>query len=254
MEKKYKAILVDDESLDVENLRFSLKDFPGVSIVGVAGDASSAQALILDKRPDLLFLDMELPGMSGLELLSRLKEMVTWEMQVIFYTAYKDYLLQAVRQSAFDFLLKPYSREGFREMMERFFKHRVEAKPVPSFRESVNRLLPDTHTFMVATVVGYQILRLEQIGYFEHIKGDKQWNVVLHNQAKLQLRRNTKAEDILAYCPRFVQVNQQLIINLDYLTLIDGKFCRLDPPFDQKKDLVISRHFFKVLQEKVSLM
>lgn len=254
MEKRYKAVLIDDESLDVENLRSSLKEFPEVSFIGAMGDAVSAQSIILEKRPDLLFLDMELPGMSGLELLGHLKELVTWEMQVVFYTAYKDYLLQALRQSAFDFLLKPYTRDGLREVMGRFLKHRSEGRQALSFHESVTRLLPDKYTFMVAMVTGYQILRLEQIGYFEHRKGDKQWSVVLHDQSRLQLKRNTKAEDILEYCPRFVQVNQQIIINLDYLTLIDGKYCRLDPPFHQRKDLVISRHFFKILQEKVSLM
>lgn len=254
MGKKFTAILIDDERQDVENLCISLRDFPEVSVVGMAGEAKSAQAMILKKRPDLLFLDMELPGMSGLELLKQLRELISWKMQVVFYTAYPAYMLQAIRQSAFDFLLKPYTKEGFREVMDRFMKYKADGSKTLSFRESISQLLPDKQTFMVATITGYQILRLEQIGYFEHPKGDKQWNVVLRDQSQLQLRRNTKAEDILGYNPRFVQVNQQIIINLDYLTQIDNKQCRLDPPFDRKKDLVISRHFFKVLQEKISLM
>lgn len=251
----FTAVLIDDEPLDIKNLRSSLMDFPEINVLGEAGDADTAKSLILELRPDLLFLDVELSGdTDGLKLLSRLRELVTWEMQVVFYSAYQKYLLGALRQSAFDFLQKPYSRDDFREMMYRFLKSRSDSRQSFSFHDSVSRLLPEKDMFMIGVATGYRKLHLEDIGYFEHTKGDKQWYVHLRNQAQVQLRRNTKANDILGYCPKFVQVNQQIIINLDYLTLIDGKYCRFEAPFEQKKDVVISRHFFKVLQEKISLM
>ncbi|WP_297909743.1 LytTR family DNA-binding domain-containing protein [uncultured Parabacteroides sp.] len=255
MEKTYSVILIDDEISDIEKLRSSLRNYPAMIVVGVASDANSAESLILRKRPDLIFLDIELPFKSGLELLSDIRDKVTWGMKVIFYTSYMRYLLNALRESAFDFLLKPYGKEDFETVMNRFLTNSESKRPERAFSDSLSSLLPRNQTtFMVATITGYQILRLEQIGYFEHVKGDKQWYVVLHDQSRLQLRRNTTAEDILGYSPVFVQVNQQIIINLNYLTMIDGRFCVLEPPFDQRRDIVVSRHFFKVMQKKVELM
>lgn len=254
MEKTYSVILIDDEISDIEKLRSSLMDFPRMIVVGVASSANSAEALILEKRPDLIFLDIELPVKSGLDLLSDIRDKVTWDMKVIFYTSYMRYLLNALRESVFDFLLKPYGKEDFEIVINRFLANSESKCPTRTFSDSMSRALPKSQTFMVATITGYQILRLEQIGYFEHMKGDKQWYVLLHDLSCLQLRRSTKAEDILGYSPAFAQVNQQIIINLNYLTMIDGKFCILDPPFDQRRDIAISRHFFKIMQEKISLI
>lgn len=254
MGKTYSVILIDDEASDIERLRVSLADFPEMIVIGVASCANSAEALILEKRPDLIFLDIELPVKSGLELLGDLRDRVNWEMKVVFYTSYMRYLLNALRESAFDFLLKPYGKEDFEIVVNRFLADRESKRPARTFCDSMSRVLPSSQTFMVATISGFQILRLEQIGYFEHMKKEKQWCVVLHDQNRLLLRRNTKAEDILSYSPSFVQVNQQIILSLNYLTMIDGKFCILAPPFEQRKDIAISRHFLKIMREKVSLL
>ena len=119
-----------------------------------------------------------------------------------------------------------------------------------SFSSSVSALMPQQGMFMISTVTGFKLLRLEEIGFFEYLKDKRQWQVVLFNQTRLNLKRNTKAEDIVSYSQAFVQISQSAIVNVNYLAMIDGKCCQLYPPFHDKGDLVISRSYLKELQER----
>lgn len=250
-EDKYKVVIVDDERTAIDALRRELEPYRElVEVKGVTGTGAKGRKMIMDLRPDLLFLDVELPDILGLNLLSEMREDVLWDMKVVFYTSYDKYLLQALRESAFDFLLKPFESEELRVIMERFRKA-VTSVPQPSFAASIGALMPQQQgKFMISTVTGFKLLRLEEIGFFEYLKDKRQWQVVLFNQTRLNLKRNTKAEDIVNYSPSFVQISQSAIVNVNYLAMIDGKCCQLYPPFQGKDDLVISRSFLKGLQER----
>jgi len=174
-------------------------------------------------------------------------------MQVVFYTAYEKYLLDALRVSAFDFLLKPYQESEFQFLMDRFFKEALKAQSHSHFHQTLAQLLPINESFMVATITGYQKLCLKQIGYFQHQKDKKQWEAARTDQTQVQLKRTTTADDILSYSDSFCQINQHQIINVDYLSIIEGKTCRLLPPF-HAISLEISRKFMKELQDKFELI
>jgi two-component system, LytTR family, response regulator len=98
-----KAVLVDDERLSRAGLRRLLKSHGDITVVGEAANAKEAAAQIQRLRPDVVFLDVEMPGRSGLELLEELQELPA----VIFTTAYQDYAVRAFEVSAVDYLLKP---------------------------------------------------------------------------------------------------------------------------------------------------
>ena len=102
-----KALIVDDERLGRSELRRLLDPHPEVEIVGEARDADEALALIEQLQPDLLFLDIQMPGRSGFELLEQLDRVPL----VIFTTAYDEYALKAFEVNALDYLLKPVSPE-----------------------------------------------------------------------------------------------------------------------------------------------
>jgi len=252
-DQKYTVAIIDDEKKCITNIQHSLKEFPELQVVGTALMPEAGKKLILEQQPDLLFLDVEMPEQRGLELLGELHERITWPMQVVFYTAYEKYLLEALRASAFDFLLKPYEYGDFQGVMDRFFKSATQAQVHNYFHETLAQLLPINESFMVATPTGYQKLGLKQIGYFQHQKDKKQWEAVLTDQTRLPLKRATTGDDILRYSTSFVQINQHQIINLDYLSIIEGKSCLLLPPF-QAMPLEISRKFMKGLQEKFELI
>ena len=197
-EEKYKVVIVDDERTAIDALRRELEPYREFEVKGIAGNGAKGKKMIMELHPDLLFLDVELPDTLGLNLLSEIREDILWDMKVVFYTSYDKYLLQALRESAFDFLLKPFEAEDLKVIMERYRKAMTSAALplLPSFASSISALMPQQGMFMISTVTGFKLLRLEEIGFFEYLKDKRQWQVVLFNQTCLNLKRNTKAEDI----------------------------------------------------------
>ena len=101
------CIIIDDESHCIKTLTNLLQThFPGVKVMATCQDATKAYELILDLKPDFIFLDIEMPFLNGFDLLSQF-EQITFE--VIFTTAYDSYAIKAIKYSALDYLLKPIS-------------------------------------------------------------------------------------------------------------------------------------------------
>ena len=106
-EEKYKVVIVDDERTAIDALRRELEPYREFEVKGIAGNGAKGKKMIMELHPDLLFLDVELPDTLGLNLLSEIREgYFVGILKVVFYTSYDKYLLQALRESAFDFLLK----------------------------------------------------------------------------------------------------------------------------------------------------
>lgn len=249
--EKYKVVIIDDARAAIDVLRQELAVYRDFEIKGTAANGVKGKKMIMDLHPNLLFLDVELPDILGLNLLNEIRDEVFWDMKVVFYTSFDKYLLQALRESAFDFLLKPFEPEDLKVIIERYRKSMAaDSLPSLSFASSVSALLPQQGMFMISTVTGFKLLRLEEIGYFEYLKEKRQWQVVLFNHSQLNLKRNTRAEDIIGYSPAFMQISQSAVVNVNYLAMIDGKCCQLYPPFHIKNDLVVSRNFLKDLQER----
>lgn len=248
-QKNYSVVIVDDENCCIDNITRSLLQYPELSLIGTSNNTVSGTELIMSEKPDLLFLDVELPHKTGIELLRDLQDRITWNMYVVFYTAYDKYLLDALRVSAFDFLLKPYVQTEFDLIMKRFFIQQAKVLQPDQFKSTLVSLYPNNKTFMVATILGYQFLKVEDIVIFEYQSSRKVWMVELYDKNQLQLKRGTTAEDILSYSPSFIQISQHLIINFEYLSFISDNKCIMLPPFDNLS-LKISRTFFRSLQDK----
>ncbi|PJC57650.1 MAG: DNA-binding response regulator, partial [Ignavibacteria bacterium CG_4_9_14_0_2_um_filter_37_13] len=107
MAPKYKAIIVDDEKLARLDLRNVLSTFEEIEIVGEANNVSSAEQLINKIHPNLVFLDIQLRGESGFDLLNK----IDYELDFVFVTAFDKYAIRAFEVNAHDYLLKPVSPE-----------------------------------------------------------------------------------------------------------------------------------------------
>lgn len=250
MKEKYTSIIIDDEIAGISNLCASLQDIDMIDVTKTVQVPQKGKELILKNKPDLLFLDVEMPEVNGLELLREIKDLVSWPMQVVFYTAYDKYLLEALRESAFDYLLKPYTETEFLMVINRFLHYMQSEEKKGSLQESLSTLYAkDNSHVLITTIKGYRSLRFEEIGYFEYIKEKKHWFVILENQ-RIQLKRNTSAEDILKLASAFTQINQQQIINISYLSCIEGRKCIMLPPFEKANNLNISRNFFNSVQDR----
>jgi len=113
-----RTILVDDERLALRHLRHQLSNLEQVEIVGEYTDASDAEEAAGGLRPDVAFLDIEMPGMSGIVLAERLVRKVP-ELKIVFVTAYDEYAVKAFEMNAMDYVLKPVSRDRLRMTVER---------------------------------------------------------------------------------------------------------------------------------------
>ena len=188
-EEKYKVVIVDDERTAIDALRRELEPYREFEVKGIAGNGAKGKKMIMELHPDLLFLDVELPDTLGLNLLSEIREDILWDMKVVFYTSYDKYLLQALRESAFDFLLKPFEAEDLKVIMDRYRKamSSTSLPLLPSFASSISALMPQQGMFMISTVTGFKLLRLEEIGFFEYLlkSATKLFSVLLASKRPL---------------------------------------------------------------------
>lgn len=114
---KLKAILIDDEKNNLDNLEQLLgAHCPAIEIIGTAMNAAEGKKMIVKHQPDLLFLDIQMPGKSGFDLL---QELSTYDFEVIFITAFDQYAIQAIKFSAVDYLLKPINPAELQQAVER---------------------------------------------------------------------------------------------------------------------------------------
>lgn len=248
---KYKVVIVDDDEVSLENLSFELKKDARFSLEGIARNGKQGKKLIAKVQPDLLFLDVEMPDMTGMELLQEMRENIAWNMRVVFYTAYDKYMIQAIREAAFDYLLKPFEEQELRNILDRFVKQ-MEAGQRTALPAGMS--LQPGQTFIVFTPTNdMRALRPAEIGFFRYCSERKQWEVILNNQPPLTLRRGMTAEQIIQYSASFVQIHQSYIINIDYLMLIKDNKCVLYPPFDKVTELIVSKKYKKELQERFCL-
>jgi two-component system, LytTR family, response regulator len=111
-----RTLIVDDEPLARDVIRTHLNDEPGIHLIGEAGDGPSAVEMVKTLEPEMLFLDVQLPGFDGFEVLERLS--LHHVPAVVFVTAYERYALRAFEVHAIDYLLKPFTRERFGQAVQ----------------------------------------------------------------------------------------------------------------------------------------
>ena len=119
-----RALIVDDEELARRGLELRLADIDGVEICGYARNGREALAAVREHSPDLMFLDIQMPGMNGFDVLRRLSGSNMPE--IIFVTAYDEFALRAFEANALDYLLKPINDERLRDAIDRARRHSVK--------------------------------------------------------------------------------------------------------------------------------
>jgi len=113
------AMIVDDEQLAQDELAYLIRDFPDIEVVGSACHGLEAVDLIQKLEPDLVFMDVQMPGLDGLGVVRRLREMNVELPHIIFATAFDQYAVEAFRLEAMDYLLKPIERARLEETLDR---------------------------------------------------------------------------------------------------------------------------------------
>lgn len=219
---KYKVLIVEDEPLARRGIRARLESVPGFILLDDCEDGFAALKSVRRHQPDLLFLDIQMPGMSGFDMLKRLPK--SRLPVIIFLTAYDQYALQAFAVHALDYLLKPIDDERFAEAIERArqqLKHRGEDSIEDRLRELLAERLdtklpsPYVERFMVRTGSRITFVNAAEIDWIEAV-GDY---AGLHVGTKTPLMRETlNALEARLDPEKFVRIHRSAIVQLSRIS------------------------------------
>lgn len=236
--KLIRAFIVDDNREAVEVLQVMLEQSYSVEVVGTACDAESAADAIVKTDPDLIFLDVELPSMSGLEFCTLIRNELKPETKVVFYTGYDKYMLEAIRRQAFDYLLKPASEQDLGQIMTRYYENKLAGIP-----QSVSQAAHLPIILVVNAMNEHMTLRLADIAFFRYNQERKMWEVVCISRTTYTLRHRTTADVILNYSSDLVQIHKRYIVNINLIKMLQDSVCVLNEPMDDIRELRISKNY-----------
>lgn len=246
--KKFKVAVIDDEPTAIHVLMRQLERYKKIEIVGTASSAADGITLVENVRPDVVFLDVELPDMSGIKVIKSIKIACKTQCKVVMYTAYDKYMLESFRNYAFDFLLKPLDTSELDIVMER-----LEMKPTlvePFLDQDLLKRENQSQCVIHGNSVDLTVLQIKDICFFQYNHKQRIWEAFVANQPEpVGLKRNTNASTILDIDNRFIQVSHKHIINIDYLLEVVDNACRFFPPFEDVTTIKVGRMYRKNLRE-----
>lgn len=277
---KIKVVIVDDEPQSILRLENDLAALEDFEVIATSSSAMSAKTLVMSMQPDVLFIDVEMPGQTGFEVLQSLRDEMPMDLIVVFYSAFNKYMIDALRASAFDFLLKPYQQEELELVVGRIRQKMEEgdgssssssSSPGSSFSSSsssseshqdpqnllgVNGLLGTSgKRLAIQSISGLLMVKPDEVFCCTFDEDTRLWHLRLANGQIHKLKKQTTAKAILSLSPSLAQVRQDCIINLDYLISIENYTlrCIFSPPFDQE-NITVSRRCYKAVKEKLEIL
>jgi two-component system LytT family response regulator len=211
-----RALIADDEPLAREGIRARLADQPDIDVVGEAADGVEAVEAIAKLSPDLLFLDVQMPGIDGFEVLRRLRVAVP---AVVLVTAYDRHAVKAFEAQALDFLLKPINNARFVEVLGRVRRSLASpAQPRPPRPESSSAHLT---RFPVKDRERFLLLKPEEVDWIHSAANYAE----LHARGRSFLVRMTMSELEERLDPaQFVLIHRSTIVNVDRVTEIQPEY------------------------------
>lgn len=215
-----RTLIVDDERLARNELKRLLENFPKIDIIAEAANADEALVLIEEHQPDLIFLDIQMPGKNGFELLAEIEGKAP---EVIFTTAFDEYAIKAFDYNAFDYLLKPIDQDRLGEAVKRLeeefssIQNRVD---VPDTNR-IDKILRQDDQVFVKDGEKCWFVKLGKIRLFESMGN----YVRLHfdDQKPLVLKSLNSLEDRLDQ-ETYFRANRKHIINLQWIEKIEPWF------------------------------
>ena len=232
-----RALLVDDEAPARSELRYLLTAHPEVEVVGEAASAGEALELARELRYDVVFLDVEMPGATGLEAAPRVRDQRD-PPAVVFVTAHAEYAVDAFAVEAFDYLLKPVDPDRLARVVERL-RERSHENAVP-----VDKV-------PVVAGAGTELLDPDQIHY-AHAEGDYS-RVHTYDRTYLCTSSLGELEDRLG--PRFARIHRSYLVNLAKVAGVrraSDRF-RLQLADESRTELDVSRRQSREVRERLGL-
>lgn len=245
---KITSLIIDDEQLARDLMKEFLQEVPQIEVIGECAQGKEAITTIDEKRPDLIFLDVQMPGMTGFDVLEEIEH----DPFVIFATAYDQYAIQAFEKNAVDYLLKPIDKERFHVAIDRALNRmKLEHNNVGELLRSMkteNRTAYDSHLFVQKSEKLLN-LAVEEIMYLE-ASGD--YTILsTKNDQFVSSSGIGKLEEILDP-EQFIRIHRSTIININCLKEIERHFNGgMVVKMQTGKSFPVSRTYAKLIRRKV---
>ena len=213
-----KAVLIDDEPQSLKAMAIKLSSVADdVEVIASICEPKKAVATLSALQPDVVFLDIEMPGLNGFQLLEQLCDL---PFEIIFITAYQEYILNALRISALDYLLKPVSKNELSQTLVRLRK-KLSLKQSASPQKEQLRLLGETihqtpTRLALATAHGIQFVKISDIIRVEAMSNYAAF--YLNSKQKIIVSKTLKEFEPLLAAQNFMRVNRSSIINIEYVS------------------------------------
>jgi len=254
---KIRTAIIDDDEGFLSSLKDHLSFFPEIELQGFATKYKQACKVLENNQLDLVFLDIEMPVKNGFELLHETRMAGNTNFKVVFYTAYDKYLINALRESAFDYLLKPVKHDELTLVVERFRYQNMQ--PQKTVDSVVNTRLLEIVSLPTST--GIRFVDKNSIVLFECTSDSlfekKGWKAILTDRTSMKLRTSTSANDILNFMgnSKFMRLNPNSIVNVNFLSAIEfaTRKCQLLPPFNDFK-IIVSRSNMSEIRERFDVL
>src|SRR2546421_3240552 len=213
-----KAIIIDDEPLARSIVKEYLLAYPQITLVDECNDGFEGVKSIQEHRPDLIFLDIQMPKINGFEMLELVEELPA----IIFTTAFDEYAIRAFEAHAVDYLLKPFSKDRFAKAVDKWLdqqNNKQQQTATQSLLESPLRSPSQTERVVVKTAGRIRIIPLHEIQYLEAADD----YVKLHTREGSFLKKKTMNYFEQVLDPNlFVRTHRSFIINVQQITRIDA--------------------------------
>lgn len=213
MRQKIRTLIIEDESLARQTLRDFSRGFSNLEIVGEAADGLSAVSLIEELKPQLIFLDVQIPEISGVEVLRRARH----RPAVIFTTAFDDHAVTAFEFEALDYLLKPFGRERFNQTLIRIKRHFEKIKD-----ESKSEIPAENRDLLTRLFVRdkQRIVPLQTMEIV-WLEADDDYTIVHADGKKFLVSLTLKEFSSRLDSDKFFRVHRSAIVNIEHISEIE---------------------------------
>lgn len=217
-----KVLIIEDEELARELLKSYLADYAQIEIVGECGDGFAGVKAIQEKQPDLIFLDVQMPKLTGFEML----ELLDKKPEIIFTTAYDEYALKAFEENAVDYLLKPFSNIRLDQSMQKVFERLKNKKAEePKELESLQSFI-DTGSKVLDRVLikkGNQLI-VVPVDHINYIESADDYVMIYSQEGRFLKQKTMSFFETHLNSNNFVRIHRSYIVqvpNIDKIELYE---------------------------------
>jgi len=222
MLSQIQTILIDDDPLIIEYLKSRLAKNSRIQIVGEAYTNCTGLELIQDLLPDLLILNIEMPGQSGFDLIRKLNTRQIRMPFVIFITAHPEFTLEALRCGAIDYLLKPIDEKEFNQAINRacdVITRSNQQHKIDFLHDYVSKY----KQIFIPSTTGYQSISIKDIFYIRRNNEENRIELIFNESELIILPHNYSLTHLIGVLPKsdFFQIKRDILINIRYLSKIE---------------------------------